>query len=345
MLNILGYYFAYVKSIMKKTQLLFKLLSSVAVTMLLSACGASMKPDHPQVYESFKDRRPPKENIFLEEGKAAPTHRKTNFRAYTGRTVDSKDQKYSDDQNSGLQDSRHRTDMNSVQGQPQQSSTTSQGAVNSSNNTNTRPSFWDRLKDKFSSLSTSASPEHTMVAARKVPIENEIQIAQIQEYHVAQGSTNSYSYYDSADEIVPASPVYSIKEEKLASIMLLAANTNSSAPLVDVPEPESYKALKNEAKLAGKPDLRSVPQASKKECEKVETKAAKLSMGKPMQAEDATMLNQPELDQDDNFVNESAQPVAESAYTIQDTKAEIVYQGGQKLVMGSIGMLKTRMVN
>jgi hypothetical protein len=324
---------------MKRRQLLLKPLSSAALSLLLSACGATMKPDHPQVYQSFADRRPPKENIFLEQGNLSglPKHRSSQFNSYTGRTIESKAQ-------AEAEKSGQPTDFTNVKPQSQpQPKPGEQNSIQNENRSSANPSFWDRLKDKFSSLGTSTSPNSTAIAERKTPIENQIQLAQLQDEFIAQGSSNTYSYYDMADAIIPTSPTYSIKAEKLNGIMQIAAAPNNpSSPLVDVPTPESYDALKDEGKAKDKSELKNVPQTPKKKNDKTEVQPKPITE-KPNQAQEITTPSQ-KSDQEHESINQKDnQALEHDNYKIIDTKAKVVLHGNQQVLMGSIGTLKTTM--
>lgn len=306
--------------IMDKNQVL-RLLASAAATVMLTACGATMKPDHPQVYDTFKERRPPKENVFVESGtlEDQPQERASRFTPYTG-PVNSGDGRQQD------MPTEKAAEKPATQ-EPVQLGTPRMTAPDGTSPTvpsQEQRTVWERLKNKFSSL-TPIEPT-TLVAERKAPVENGMMLADMPDVSLAQGSADDYSYYEMADEIVLAAPVETI----------LMASANSSSPLVDVPEPEPYSDLKKEGEKLNNQNLKDVPQMPKKKTEKPKV-THKPKAEKPVRAKE----KQAALSQEPSPII-----VADASdYTIEDKQAEIVYQNDQKLVTGFIGVIRGRAVN
>lgn len=309
---------------MDRNQVL-RLLASAATTMLLTACGASMKPDHPQVFDDFKERRPPKENVFVEGGnlEQLPEQRASRFTPYTGPTSGTSAQSSEPDASpigNLVKDATEPAKATPRMTEPDGTSPTVPSRE--------QRTVWERLKNRFS---FNTHLESKTVAERKVPLENGIMLADLSGVALAkseaQGSTDGYSYYEAADEIISGSPVYDIQSIQLASI-------NASASLVDVPEPQSYEGLKQEGEKLAKQDLKNVPAKPKKQPTKPEIKKPAPTAKKPVQAK-AKLATLPE-------------PITmadASDYIIQDKQAEIVYSNGQPMVTGFIGVIRSRSAN
>ncbi|MDF3047168.1 MAG: hypothetical protein K0R73_286 [Candidatus Midichloriaceae bacterium] len=282
------------------------LLSSCAIMVLLSGCGVSMKPDHPQVFDSFKQRRAPKENILLESGEWAnrTPERTSRFTPYTG-PVNSNVSSEPASKDSALDEAKNQ--VQSIE-QALPAATT---VVPKKDNSSEQRSFWERLKEKFSDSG---------VQERKVIAENKITEAPVL---LAQGSTDGYSYYDMANEIEPDS----YYPQTLAS----------SAPLVDVPEPESYEALRSEAEEIKSIKLKDIPEKPEmakpvqKDSHKVVPASKPLKSVQPMVEYETDALPEPQLAPESEI----------SDADIKDKKAEIIYTNGRQVLTGSLGAIKS----
>ncbi|MFI4984148.1 MAG: hypothetical protein ACHP6I_03000 [Rickettsiales bacterium] len=156
-----------------------KLLTTVALVALslqLSSCSP-LKPDHPQVKESFKERRAPRDNTMAASGSLSD-QKSSNFQPVNPTKV--------------------------IDNSPTTATTIVPAAIpqipSSLPSATTPGNFFDRLWGKFSAINLPATA--TKVATRKPS-----------EANVEQGSTSSgYSYYDMANEILPAHPVPKIQQ-------------------------------------------------------------------------------------------------------------------------------------
>ncbi|MCE2992075.1 MAG: hypothetical protein LW825_04040 [Candidatus Jidaibacter sp.] len=283
------------------------LLSSCAIMVLLSGCGVSMKPDHPQVFDDFKKRRAPKENILLESGEWAnrPPERTSRFTPYTG-PVNSSVSNEPDAKESTADEVKNQ--VQSIE----QSLPAATTAPKKDNSSEQQRSFWERLKEKFSDSG---------VQDRKLIAENKTAEAPV---FLAQGSVDGYSYYDMANEI----------EQEAYYPKTFA----SSAPLVDVPEPESYEALRVEGEEIKSTKLKDIPAKPqvKQPLQKVNHNVAaepKISKPEQPQAEyEVEAPSEPRVDLESEI----------SDSDIKDKKAEIVYTNGRQVLTGSLGAIKSK---
>lgn len=237
--------------------------SLFALTALsLSACALNMKPEPPQSYQSFKQRRAPVENAAAESSVALATQQNQN--STLGQILNSaenpqasvksnepakkpsmwtrlKNKFLHDDQSTNQASNptqslkptvqQHETETEGDVRRPMQN----YGYTNTSSNedvktkNNTFANMWDRLKGAVSVASNDEKPNATSVdlASKRTPIENHIEMAQLgvsQSERFAQGSTaaDGYSQYDLAEEILTPAPVAEVKTHKLAEISNVA---------------------------------------------------------------------------------------------------------------------------
>ena len=208
-----------------------KLLTSVSLAALLFAvaCGA-FKPDHPQVYQSFKDRRAPKENVMAESGALGKTEAKneSNFRPYSGKGAVAS--------TAGSKAAQRDSDMVATRA-PAANSRSIAYAEQPAPRSESSASNSDSIVDKFLKwLSASAEPTVEVTSLEKrTPSDN----AQSVVYNVAldgQGSANSYSYYEMAHE-VPATSGEFGQIQNADSYLELAQNTVTPPPVIADPTP------------------------------------------------------------------------------------------------------------
>lgn len=184
---------------------LVKYLSTVAliaITFELTACAA-MKPDHPQVRESFGDRRAPRDNMLAASGAFGEKKEDTgsSFQPIVPTSVV--------ENRSGILPSA----VSQVT-HPQPTSTgITQSAPSSSSNTSGSGDFFGRFVDKISSAFKTSSVD----ASKRSPKSNAY--AMNASYSdVEQGSKSGYSFYEIADEILPSNPVHTISQQEIPSL-------------------------------------------------------------------------------------------------------------------------------
>jgi hypothetical protein len=184
---------------------LVKYLSTVAliaITLELSACAA-MKPDHPQVRESFGDRRAPRDNMLAASGAFGEKKEDTGsaFQAIVPTSVV--------ENRSGILPSA----VSQVTHSQPTSTGTTQSAPSSSSANSGSGDFFSRFADKISSAFKTSSVE----ASKRSPKSNAY--AMNASYSdVEQGSKSGYSFYEIADEILPSNPVHTIYHQEIPSL-------------------------------------------------------------------------------------------------------------------------------
>jgi len=210
-----------------------KLLTSVSLAALLVAvaCG-SFKPDHPQVYQSFKDRRVPKENVMAESGALGKDQAKneSNFRPYSGKSAASA--------SNGSVAIQKDSDLLATRA-PAANSRAMASADQPAPKSDSSSSNVDSVFDKFLKwLSASAEPTVEVASLEKrMPNDN----MQSMVYNVVldgQGSANSYSYYEMAQE-VPVSTGEFGQIQNPESYMELAQSSATPAQAIADPTPPS----------------------------------------------------------------------------------------------------------
>jgi len=178
-----------------------KLLTSVSLVSLLFAvaCG-SFKPDHPQVYQSFKDRRVPKENVMAESGALGKDQAKndSNFRPYSGKSTVAS----TAGSRAAMQDNTDLLATRAPAANSRAMASADQPAPKSDSSANNS----DSIMDKFLKwLNASAEPTVEVASlGKRMPTDNMQSMA----YNVVldgQGSANSYSYYEMAHEVSASS--------------------------------------------------------------------------------------------------------------------------------------------
>lgn len=277
-----------------------KFLTSVSLFALLFSvsCGA-FKPDHPQIYKSFKERRLPKENELAASGELgkAPNKEQASFKPYNGKSVGGDKEQASND----AQQKPQGASSNTIQaGISQATSATAAGGKS--------------LIDKLLGALNLSSNSNTNLAAnsRRLPQNNVEAAAYADNVHEAQGSLNSYSYYELAEDIsshqttefgkvkptalsfevasegnnlamppvplpptVPTPPATPNVAAPVTAPSALPPSpqvntqtkteaspslpSNSAKPMVTIPNEPSVEELKNKTAEQPKPDLKNVP--------------------------------------------------------------------------------------
>jgi hypothetical protein len=234
-------------------------LLTIAV-IFLSSCSP-LKPDHPQQFSSFKDRRPPRDNQLISNGPQAADakdFKKTGFIPYSGAepkedTSDSASSKASD--TVGGIKSQITDSIDSVKKDDSGDSET----------------FFQKLIKKFSSNKVNKSIN---VATTNGSSNGYNSISE--DYAgLGQGSGYGVNYYDMADNIVKAAPVRYIEQTSLDAHVIKASypeqpkliqpdNNNPSAPLIDIPQIPTQEDLKHKSgQNQQKPELSNIPPKPK----------------------------------------------------------------------------------
>lgn len=323
----------------------------ITTSLCLSGCGINMKPDPQQAYDSFKERRTPRDNYIAASGELDVTAPyKNNFTPYAGRVSGQAPNHQSS--NASVKDAITATISGATSSKD---TTTSSG----SSTTKEPASIVDRLKQKFSSNNIVDRPSTPIALAsnRMIPIENtpHVQIASVGQTvysEVGQGDTNNVeSYYDLADEISPLSAAYTINHAKLSTyigeetmqLAKLEKARNASSPLVDVEDAPSYDELKESANYDSKPELRDIPKAQQKRV--VEDKDKDRDRHIP----NNRTPRRPSAPHHSTSDTEAQKSPAESIMAeqqdigdiqIQDTTAKIIYKDGKAVLTGVLGKLK-----
>lgn len=173
-----------------------KILTTVALvafSLQLAACSA-LKPDHPQVRESFEKRRAPRDNMMAANGTLVE-QKASNFQSINPtRVIDNRAPAEALKVPANVPPS-----VTNIIQQPPTAAPSSSGSSGQTGN------FFERLWKK---ISYAQPTQNIQVAVNVIP-----------ETEIEQGSaSNSYSYYEMANEVLPAHPVHAVKEAKIRTI-------------------------------------------------------------------------------------------------------------------------------
>lgn len=243
---------------------LAKYLSSVALiamTFGFTACAA-MKPDHPQVRESFSERRSPRDNMLAASGAFGEKKEKTSaFQPITPTSVI---------ENNSASVSQAVSQV--TFSQPVSTGVTEQKSSSGSSSTGDT-GFFSRFVDKISS-----SFKTSLNDAMKRQPKSSAYAMNANYSDVEQGSKMGYSFYELADEILPSNPVHKVVHQEIPSLVSeksLVKNTEfgyisnanrvhlaqASTPTVPstTPVPPVIESNKN---IAPTPNLPKAPQST-----------------------------------------------------------------------------------
>lgn len=237
-------------------------LSMASLLLSLASCGANMKPEHPQAFDSYKSRRMPKENEMAASGDyLKEQEEQKKIVAYKGGLFNQRDAKMED-----------KKDYPTSSGEPfmkrlfarmgfnTESSTTQ--TVDNSNSFTTRIPVQQPNKSYSTPLPQVRQQQETYIyqhpttSSSSIPMSSDSNMGYLQrpDASMPQGSAYTYTYYDIADEVIPASPVHDIEMSKLTAPIQLAAAPQAgermippSAPLVDVPPTPTIDDMRNSA--------------------------------------------------------------------------------------------------
>lgn len=231
-------------------------ISFLGLTLLSSACSP-VKPPHKQTFEKFTERRAPRDNMAMANGKFDPSlEKKSGFVPFTGvinvnnptTTVDEKGK------TGGLVIEQNKSEETS------------------SESSKPKKSLLERL---LSRVDVSDENEAIKVATNtKNPLQR---VSNVSGYGLGQGSAAGQNIYEISDEIIPAQPVAKIEISPMQpvaekSVMLVAQTKpvtqgvyNPSAPLVEVPEVPSKEEMNSKAaEIQSAPELKNIPEVPEK---------------------------------------------------------------------------------
>ncbi len=183
---------------------LVKYLSSVALiamTFGFTACSA-MKPDHPQVRESFSERRAPRDNMLAASGAFGDKKEKTS--AFQPITPTSVVENSAAPITQAVSQVTFSQPVSTGVAEPQSSLGNSSAGDTG---------FFSRFVDKISSSFKTSSND---VIKRQPKASAYAMNANYSD--VEQGSKMGYSFYDLADEILPSNPVHRIVHQEIPSL-------------------------------------------------------------------------------------------------------------------------------
>ncbi len=183
---------------------LAKYLSSVALiamTFGFTACAA-MKPDHPQVRESFSERRSPRDNMLAASGAFGEKKEKTSaFQPITPTSV-------IENTSASVNQAVSQVTFS----QPVSTGVTEQKSSSGSSSTGDT-GFFSRFVDKISSSFKTSSND----AVKRQP-KSSAYAMNANYSDVEQGSKMGYSFYELADEILPSNPVHKVVHQEIPSL-------------------------------------------------------------------------------------------------------------------------------
>lgn len=232
------------------------LVTTIATNLLITSCSP-LKPDHPQQYHSFKERRAPRDNQIVASGTlgVVSDEKKSSYTPYWGPEPK---QKETYDASTAA--------TATVKATASEIQEKANSAIPPSSDSSNSGSFFDRLMKKLSISSADNQPLSKKVAFdsnRRAPKQNNQEMLDNNKVieDIGQGSARGTTYYDMADDVtqVNAVPVPKVEVVQLAQ-NTNAPSTNPSAPLVNVPEMPDDNTLKQQAaKEQSKPELNRVP--------------------------------------------------------------------------------------
>lgn len=169
-----------------------KVVLLAVLSCIVSACQINTKPDHPQIRESFSERRAPRDNGLAESG-ALGDNAENNFKGVRNEKVGSA-------LNNGSSNRKNYSTgfLGQTLGNTGSSSSTSSSSSSSSSGDE---SFFSKLWNKLFSENEQNFDNKYINVERSYPVANLNQSKK----KVAQGSSSQkLSYYEKADEILPA---------------------------------------------------------------------------------------------------------------------------------------------
>jgi hypothetical protein len=188
-------------------------LIALSISTSLSACSA-FKPEHPQAFQSFSDRRPPRDNSVIMTG-AVNTKKNNEFTTY------------SSNKNSDVNYVPVNNDVTSKQTDDNVSYETQNNQVTRNvNSQKSQGSFFERLSSKvFGNNNAQVKTNNYQSDSQELPQQNiykDMRAPREQILNdsksIGEGSGSGYSYYELADEILPAVPVPHVEHEKIKDI-------------------------------------------------------------------------------------------------------------------------------
>ena len=239
-------------------------LSMASLLFSLASCGANMKPEHPQAFDSYKSRRMPKENTMAasgdylkeqEEQKKIVAYKGGLFNQRNPKMEDKKDYPTSSEE-PFMRRLLGRMGFNTESSSTQSANTNSSGfntriPVQQPNKAYNTPLPQVRQQENYVYQSPTISTQSTTTPMSS---DSNMNYLQRPDANMPQGSAYTYTYYDIADEVIPASPVHDIEMSKLTAPIQLAAAPKAgepmipaSAPLVDVPPTPTIDDMRNSA--------------------------------------------------------------------------------------------------
>lgn len=250
---------------MKRNFKVTLLVTLLGATMLTSSCSP-VKPPHKQTFEKFTERRAPRDNMVMANGKFDPeSEKKSGFVPYTG--------VISVNNPTTAVDAKSNTGGLVIE----QNSSGAQSTSNQNNQQNNQSNQQQKslLERLLSKLDFSGEQEVVQVAensSKRTPKQNVVS-----GYGLGQGSSAGQNIYEIADEIIPAQPVTKIESKPIEPVsekaMILVAQTkpvtqgvyNPSAPLVEVPKVPSKDEMKQKGdEIKKEPELKDIPQTPEK---------------------------------------------------------------------------------
>jgi uncharacterized lipoprotein YmbA len=302
------------KAVSKK--LIAIMLSTSAI--VLSACALNMKPEHPQAYQSFQERRAPIENAAAQTGTYVDSERKSSFARIDAKNVvyskanDSKSQAATDNSFAGTL----KSGINQVTG----SSNANQSSNVNNSTSNETKSFFERLTEKFSgytqSLPKSVNLSDNSPSQKFVPVENQIAIAQFSDPQIEQGSNSGNdSYYDNANDIefepnIPSKAEIAAKSDALPKVELKQVPLKIDEKFYDDESDEEFEETFRDYDLGTEADIKKrKPKSTQKPAPNPTRQSSK-------QGEQVSF----------NFSPSSAK--------ILDPRAHLVFRDGKAMVIG-----------
>lgn len=185
------------------------LMALCATSIICCSCGINTKPEHSQVYEDFSNRRPPRENQLILDGAYSNTKTQpsSNFNRYSGKVDESGSSNHDTQNNKSNQNVNIKNNGDAQQ--------------------NDGSSFYERLKNKFSSSSPNVMPK---LSFRQNNFEQTVE----------QGDADNYTYYDLAESIPTSAFVKLSSSSKLNNTDTLdltsyepVSGNNKTLPIVE----------------------------------------------------------------------------------------------------------------
>lgn len=339
-----------------------KYLSTVCmavVVLSLTSCHVNTKPDHPQVRESFADRKAPRDNQLASSGALANVGDTSSFQPINKVTLAEKAQSSKDSKGliSGI-----------FGGSSSTSDRAPAGNIHSSDSSTPASGDEDFFSRLYKRLFASEDEVMQVAQERFIPRDNQM-------HSTSQGSSeSSYSFYELGDEIggnivvaqmtpppppslgnvpqpptppagmaqapapqvvIPEPPKVVAPETTSSAVtpeptaqkeMVVPAQKTTESPMVTtpvIPSDAEIKAHANEAR----PEFKDVPKTPKAEVKK--TKPAKKKVVKKKRP-----------DYSDTKYQDPINSVSPEEYRPQEPNSKIEIRNGKHVYTGSLGELK-----